>query len=342
MRDVAREAGVSHMTVSRVFAGHRGVGAATRQRVLAAAQRLGYRPNTVARSLARARTHTLGIVMSRHAPFADALVGAEDEAVDRGYSFLYTTPNLDPTTEQRHIEVLLERRVDGLLIMASSAAHTHDHLLALHSNGVPLVTINRYCEEMGFWRLFYDYRGAARGVVRRWLAQGRRSVAFLGGSPDHAQYAVKERIEGYREALREAGLWLPELECFGGTSPHDGDVLVEALLERCPHVAAILVVNDSVAAGALRTLARLGRRVPEDVAVVGFDNTMVGPCTAPPLSSVRHASYEAGRMGCRLLIEQIERNKQEAGTLYLPSALMVRHSCGLSAGMDEEGVLPLE
>jgi LacI family transcriptional regulator len=329
------------MTASRVFTGKSPVATTTRERVLTAAQRLGYRPNHLARSLRQSQTRTLGMVITAGMWYAQAMRGAEEIAREHGYTFLYTHPHNRADREQERIETLRQRRVDGLLMMSGSDAHEHGHLRALHQEGIPLVTINRYCEDIGFRRLFFDYRQAACSVVQRWLAAGHRRVGFVGGTPDHPQQAVRERIEGYRKALREAGAWMPAAEGFGGAFPDDGEALTEALLRRCPGVTALLAVNDYTAAGALRTLRRLQRRVPEDVAVVGFDDTPVAFSADPPLSAVRHSILESGRIGCRWLVGQIEPWEEDERTRVLPSVLVVRRSCGLAVEERGEQILPL-
>jgi LacI family transcriptional regulator len=330
------------MTVSRAFRSKVDISAATRERIRQAAERLGYRPNHVARSLAEARTRTLGLVINPNLWFGDVLVGAEATARELGYSFIYTTTPLAPVLEREGIETLRDRRVDGLLITSGSDMREHEHLVALHRDGLRIVTINRYCEDVGFCRIFFDYRGSTRTVVRRLLADGHRHVSFIGGAADHPQQSVRERVEGYREALREAGAWDADAEAFGGMQPEDGERLAATALQRCPAATAMVVVNDQAAAGALRTLRHLGRRVPEDVSVVSLHDTRIAPCTDPPLTSVRHGTDEAGQMGCRLLIEQIEQPPAEARTLVLPSRLVVRRSCSLGSAAEAEAMQPLD
>src|SRR6476660_4784886 len=148
------------MTVARVFGGKGPVAEGTRARVLAAATRLGYRHNELARSLVESRTRTLGLVMKTGLWFQDVPDGVEETAQELGYSLISTRPRRESAAERERIETLLRRRVDGLLILSSSDTHEHDHLYALHQDGVPIVTINRYCPEIGFTRLFFDYRGA--------------------------------------------------------------------------------------------------------------------------------------------------------------------------------------
>jgi DNA-binding LacI/PurR family transcriptional regulator len=330
------------MTVSRAFRGKVDISDATRERIRQAAARLGYRPNHVARSLAEARTRTLGLVINPNLWVGDVVGGAEAAARELGYGLIYTTTPLAAVLEREGIETLRDRRVDGLLITSGSDMREHDHLIALHREGVPVVSINRYCEDVGFCRIFFDYRGSTRAVVRRLLAAGHRRVLFLGGAPDHPQQSVRERIEGYREGLREAGAWDADAEAFGGMQPEDGERLVETALRRSPAGTAMLMINDQAAAGALRALRRLGRRVPEDVAVVSLHDTRIAQCTDPPLTSIRHRTEEAGQIGCRLLMEQIQRPEAEARTLVLPSMLVVRRSCGLGSAAATEAIQPLD
>src|SRR5690349_19491865 len=219
------------MTVSRAFRGKTDISDETRQRVREAAERLSYRPNHVARSLAQARTRTLGLVINPNLWFGDVLVGAETAARELGYSFLYTTTPVRAGSERQSIEALRDRRVDGLLIVSGSDVREHDYLIAMHQDGVRIVTVNRYCEDIGFSRIVFDYRGATRAVTRRLLAAGHRKIAFVGGAADHPQQTVRERVEGYREALREAGAWDARAEAFGGMWPEDGEQSAETVLQ---------------------------------------------------------------------------------------------------------------
>jgi LacI family transcriptional regulator len=340
--DVAPLSDVSHMTVSRVFSGRDAVADATRERVLKAARQLGYRPNQVARSLVQARTRTLGVVTLPNLWFRDMLIGAEEMARERGFGLVQTSASVDPKVEQERVEVLRERQVDGLLLLSPSDVRDHDLLRALHRAGVPLVTVNRYVEDLGFWRLFFDFRGATRAVTRRLVAAGHREVMYVGSSPDHAQETVRERVAGYREALMEAGHWRPEAEVFGNPNPFDADEMVADGIRRCPGATAMLTVNDAFGACALRVLRRAGRRVPDDMAVVSLHDTEIARCTDPPLTAVRHPTFDAGREGCRLLIEQIEQPCRPAGTRVLPASLVVRESCTFDASVDREEVFTLE
>lgn len=330
---------MSPMTVSRAFTGKGYTAAATKERILGIAQRLDYRPNRVARSLVQSQTRTLGLMVNAGLWFTDVMRGADEVAREHGYSFIYTPAGHSSAVEREQIEILRERRVDGVLLVSGSEVSEHDHLRALSADGVPLVTINRYGEDAGAQRLFFDYRGAACAVIEQLLAAGHRQVAFLGGSPEHPQQAVREQIAGYREALQAAAAWEPTLELFGGYHPEAGDALVEDLLRREPRVTALLTVNDLTAAGALWALRRHHRRVPEDVAVISFDDTYIARCTDPPLTSVRHAMLAAGRTGCGWLIEQVEGQRDEARSLVLPSSLMFRRSCGLASPGQQEALL---
>ncbi|HZP84498.1 MAG TPA: substrate-binding domain-containing protein, partial [Chthonomonadaceae bacterium] len=244
--------------------------------------------------------------------------------------------------EQRRIETLRERQVDGLLMLSPSDIHDHDHLRALHQSGMPLVTINRYCEEMGFWRIFFAFRSATYAVTRRLIAAGHRQIVLVGGTPEHPQMSVRERVAGYRQAMQEAGLWTEVAEVCGGMLPHDGEVLAGEVLRQWPQATALLAINDLLASGMLRALRRAGLRFPDDMAVVSLHDTMIGECTDPPLTAIEHSAREAGREGCRLLIEQIEEPDRPTGTLVLPASLVVRQSCGFGSVSAAEERIPLE
>lgn len=329
------------MTVSRVFSGQNTVAERTRERILEVARQLGYRPNHVARSLVRARTRTLGLILDDSLWFGQALGGIEAISQEFGYAFLQTAAHYGAEIEQQRIETLRERQVEGLLMLSPSDIHDHNHLRALHQAGLPLVTINRYCEEMGFWRLFFAFRSATYAVTRRLIAAGHRHIVLVGGAPDHPQGSVRERIAGYRQAMQEAGLGIEEAELVGGMLARDGELLASDVLRRCPKATALLAINDLLASGMLRALRRAGLRLPEDMAVVSLHDTMIGECTDPTLTAIEHSAREAGREGCRLLIEQIEEPDRPTGTLVLPASLVVRQSCvfGSASAAEERIVL---
>jgi LacI family transcriptional regulator len=261
--------------------------------------------------------------------FTDTVIGLGEAASRLGYSVIYAWAGRDHAAERAHIETLLERRVDGLVLVSTSETRPQKHLADLHRDGVRLVTVNRYGAEGGFRRIFFDWRGGTNALTRKVMRHGHRRIAFVGGTPDHPKAAVREQIAGYRAALQEAGTWIPEAEAFGGGDAEAGEALTEALFARCPAVTALVTVNDHTAAGALRALRRLGRHVPDDVAVIGCDDLYIARCKDPPLTSVRHQALQAGELACRLLVSEIDGTPEPQLTYLLPSSLVIRGSCGL-------------
>ena len=159
--------------------------------------------------------------------------------------------------------------------------------------------LNRHCEDAGFRRIFFDFEGATRGVTRRLIAAGHRQILYFGSATDHLQATLCQRLAGYRQAMREVGLWSAEAEALFDYAGAEDETLTEAL-SRCPDATAVVAAHDVVAARALRVLRRTGRRLPEDMAVVSLHETLVAECTDPPLTAVRHPTYESGHLdaGC--------------------------------------------
>ncbi len=326
--DIAREAGVSMMTVSRVI-NHKGdVSAATRQRVQEIIDRLNYRPSGIARSLATQHTGTLGLVIPdiSNPFFADVARGAEHIAYAEGYSIFLCNTEEDPQRELAVVQSLEEKRVDGVVLISRlQPPQIYDVLKHLPA----AVLINQRLDRkngsttVGTVRL--DDAAGGQLATQHLLDRGHRAIGLLAGPA--TSFSGQARSNGYQQALLAASLSPnPTWKSHCPPTVEGGQVAARALLLAQPQLTALFCFNDLVAVGALQACAELGRRVPEDLAVVGYDDVPLAALVTPALTTCHAPRYELGAEAVRLLLEQI-RNDAKVGTeIVLQVQLVVRAS----------------
>ncbi|GLU46338.1 LacI family transcriptional regulator [Nocardiopsis ansamitocini] len=325
MADVARLAGVSHQTVSRVLNSHPNVKPATRTRVLVAIEELGYRRNSSARALVTRRTSVIGVVafdLTLYGP-ARTLAGIEQAARAQGY-FLSMVGLQGVTREamREAMDYLAQQSAEGCIVIAPQRIVVD--ALAELAFPLPVVAVEGG-EAPGLPVVCVDQRGGARDVVRHLLAQGRhRTVHHLAGPLGWLE--AEGRVLGWRQALEEAGRPVPE-PVYGDWSSRSGYTL-GAQLAADPDVSALFVANDQMALGVLRALAEAGRRVPEDVSVAGFDDIPEAEFFTPPLTTVFQDFAEVGRRSINLLLDRIEapRSTEPPASDIVPARLIARAS----------------
>jgi LacI family transcriptional regulator len=328
IREVAQAAGVSVATVSRVVSGSaHGVRPDTRDRVLEAVARLRYQPNLVARGLKKRVTGTVGLIVPDISnPFFPAIArGIEDVASRAGMGVLLCNTYEDLVKERAYLTLLDKRMVDGL-IFATVGANT-THLRMLRRRGVPVVLVARAPDRVGIDAVLVDNRRGAREAAEHLLRLGHRRIAFIGGPPTLP--VANERLAGYRDALASAGIPLnPDLLCDGGFRTEGGGAAVGQLLQRRAPFTAIFAANDLMAIGAMEELRRRGRRVPQDVAVVGFDDITFASLVEPRLTTVAQPKYRMGCLAMERLLDLLGGGDRRPRRLALEPRLVVRESCG--------------
>jgi DNA-binding LacI/PurR family transcriptional regulator len=322
MYDVARLAGVSHQTVSRVINGSVHVRTETRDRVLAAMEKLDYRPNSVARALVTGRSRTLGVVTFDTTLFgpASTLVGIERAAHAAGYFVsIVSLEALDRISVMRAVERLRALGVDGVLVIAPQVAAT-GALWDLPSD-LPVVAVEAGPQD-GVPVVAVDQYQGARLATEHLLALGHKTVHHLAGPVDWIE--AQRRVDGWRDALDEAGC-----QSFsplrGDWSPLSGYTLGRRLLES-PDLTAVFTANDQMALGLLRLLHETGRDVPGDVSVVGFDDIPEAEYFTPPLTTVRQDFNEMGYRSLHLLLDEIAGGERSERRLTVPASLIERSS----------------
>jgi LacI family transcriptional regulator len=331
IRDVALEAGVSQATAARALAGYGYVSPGTRLRVRKAATTIGYRPNVVARSLVSGATKTIGVVVGdiENPFFAGAARGIADVLERDGYTLLLANSDEDLGRERRAVEALHARQVDGLAVVPSSG-DDGAHLAAILREGRPVVLLDRPIAGLAADAVLVDNRAGAERAVQHLVSLGHRRIGLVGDSPGIA--STRERIEGYREALTAAGIGVDEsLISLGGSTIDEGHRLALALLERQDRPSALFTVNNFMTAGALGAVRELDLRIPEQVALVGFDDLDWTTLVDPPITVVAQPVAELGRAVAERLLERLRGDLGPPRELRLRTRLVVRGSCGGTA-----------
>jgi LacI family transcriptional regulator len=323
LADVARLAGVSISTASKALNGRSHVRAETRSRVVDAAERLSFSPNSLARGLLAGRTGTVGLLTSDLVGRfgIPILMGAEDAfGAGRVNGFLCDARG-DTIREQHHVQALLSRRVDGLIVVG----HRTDPRRSLGRNlPVPVVYTYAPSDDPHDLSIVVDNVAGGRLAIEHLIACGRGRIAHISG--DRGFAAARDRVDGVRAALTDAGLPLIGEVLYGSWSEGWGRGAVAMLLDQHPDVDAVFCGSDQVARGVMDALRERGVRVPDDVAVMGFDNwEVVAADTRPPLTSVDMNLEEIGRSAARALFAALEGSPR-SGVESLPCRLVLRAS----------------
>jgi DNA-binding LacI/PurR family transcriptional regulator len=327
MTDVARLAGVSHQTVSRVINNHASVKPTTRVRVLAAIEQLGYRRNSAARALVTGRSQTLGVVSLNSTLYgpASTLYGIEQAALDSQYYVTVATlRSTDAQAVRQTIGRLVDQGVDGIVVIAPLVSVAQ--ALADLPGGLPVVAVEGDADA-DIDTVTVDQRAGARAATQHLLDGGHQTVWHVAGPQDW--FEARHRSAGWQATLDAAGAEVPP-PLSGDWSPRSG---FEAgrVLARMPDVTAIFAGNDSMALGVLRALHDAGRDVPGDVSIVGFDDLPEVAYLTPPLTTVRQNFAEVGRQGMALLLDQIESRSRTSRRVVVDTELIIRDSTRLVA-----------
>jgi LacI family transcriptional regulator len=322
LEQVARQAGVSPSTVSRILNGTAVVADDKRQAVQEAIRTLGFVPNPVARGLAGGRTLSIGVVTQAiDSPFyGGALRGIEDALGAAGYSPLFVSGHWNADEEARCIEVLRSRRVDGLIVLTGRLSDTALRALARQ---LPVVVTGRIMKAPGLVSLDFDNALGAQMAAAHLLGLGHRRIAFIGGDPLHPD--ARERERGFRAACDAAGVAVDEaLMASGGYHEEGGRQAIDRLLDSGRPFSAVFAANDQMAFGAALGMHRRGLRVPDDVSLVGFDDLATSSYSLPPLTTVHHPVQELGLTAAGAMLDLL-RGMRPRATLTAPH-LVIRES----------------
>ena len=327
MGDVARLAGVSHMTVSRVLNQPESVRPETRDRVRLAIEQLGYRRNSAARSLVTRRSQTFGVVCfdtTLYGP-ASTLNGIENAAEDAGYSVsVASLRRSTPEAAAQAVQRLVDQSVDGLVLIVPETSAAASFFRALPTD-LPVVAVESALPQIT--SVAVDQVTGARLLTDYLLSLGHETVHHVRGPSDWSE--ANGRVEGWHSALEERGRVVPR-SLAGDWSARSG-YLAGQRLAKAPRVTAVFAANDSMALGVLRAFHEEGVRVPEDVSVVGFDDIPEAAYMTPPLTTVQQPFREVGRSSIQALLAEIEGGAGGVSTVIAPH-LIVRDSAGAPRG----------
>jgi LacI family transcriptional regulator len=327
---IALEASVSRATVSRVLNNHPNVSADVRQRVLAVMEKQEYHPNAMARSLAGKRTLNIGVVVFglqpnylSHGVFSEVLLGIQEALCDSDYDILLYSAKGDADEAFCH-RILAKSQVDGLIAMGELLRGRHLELLS--SGGLPVVTVGRKDGPPVPYVSVDNIHGAYLGT-RHLLQLGHRRVGVIRGLPG-LQPGIDRQV-GYQKALDEAGIpYDPTLVVFGSASRDHGRQALADLLAAPEPPTAVFGYSDPVTIGAMEAAIARGLRIPEDLAFVGFDDTLAAAMVQPPLTTVRQDKLELGRQAVRTLLGMLGGQAPMTGGILLDPELVIRESCG--------------
>nr|WP_199772115.1 LacI family DNA-binding transcriptional regulator [Pseudomonas fluorescens] len=325
MDDVASRAGVSTSTVSHVLNGTRKVSPATVQAVQRAIQALGYIPNTLARSLARSSTNTIGVAISALSNhyFSETVHAIETECAKHGYMMLFVDTHDDPEQELRVVTALHHRRVDGIVLAPSNGSMALEYLQA---NEIPAVLVDRMMSEQ-FDQVGVENAQPTQALIEHLVAHGHRRIAFIAGRAGFS--TTDERVAGYKAALQAAGLVFDaQLLVNGGSNTEPARQATVQLLRLAAPPTAIMAGNNLMTLGAMQALREAQIEVPGQMALVGFDDFDWADFFVPRLSLIAQPVQALGARAVDLLLQRMASPSSPPQSVRLAPTLQLRNSCG--------------
>ncbi|MDH6591397.1 LacI family transcriptional regulator [Variovorax sp. TBS-050B] len=342
IKDVALRAGVSVTTVSHVVNDTRHVSAKGRERVEQAIRELGYVPNAMARSLKSNTTSTLGMLIpnSSNPYFAEIVRIVEDRCFGAGYTLVLCNTDDEPRRQSVYLQVLAERRIDGLIVVSTGAGEDDSLVTQLHGLRIPTVLVDREIADPACDLVETAHMQGGLLAVRHLLSLGHRRIACIGGPV--GVMPSEQRIEGWRMALAEAGAssqpqgaGADALLWRGGFTSQGGYEAMHAILRTEQAPSAVFVCNDLMAIGALRAAHESGVHVPDDLSIVGFDDIELSAYTSPPLTTVAQPKERIGALAVDMLLERVGGKRRDARKVVLQPELRVRASTARHASFRE-------
>jgi LacI family transcriptional regulator len=330
IHDVAKRAGVGSITVSRVINNSGYISSDTRERVQKAIVELGYVPNTLARSLRSRRTDTVALVVTDITnPFFTTLArGVEDAANEAGFTVIFCNTDESATKEEKYLNVLLQKQVDGILLVPTqSSLGTIQQIL---NHGTPVVVLDRRIPAMDVDTVRCDSVDGAYQLTKYLISLGHRQIAVMSGAVGVS--TADDRVAGYRKALEECGISISDRYILRGEfTPDSGYSMTKQAINLPLRPTALIAANNFITIGAMKALQEVGVEVPEDMALAGFDDLPPAIVTFPFFTVVSQPAYEMGRQAMQLLLKRL-KNKEKGvfEEMILPTQLIIRHSSGLA------------
>lgn len=330
IHEIASILGIDSSTVSRALTNSDRVSSKTKKRVLDKAKELGYRPNLLASNLRQNRSKTIGVVVpriSRHF-FSSTISGIEEMAYRRGFNVLISQSLEKLNREKKIVNNLFSNRVDGILISVSMETEKSPHLKVLEQSGLPLVFFDRHCSDMeNSNRVLVDDFAGAYNAVKHLIDNNCKKIVHFSGPQTLEIY--KNRFAGYKKALLDNDIAFDsDLVIVSDLLQSDGKNMARKLMDTNPDIDAIFAANDLAAIGAMKYLKAIGKKIPNDIALVGFSNEPISEMMEPSLSTLDQFGFKIGKISCELLLNKIQFRDEvpENKTIILKPKLIVRDS----------------
>jgi DNA-binding LacI/PurR family transcriptional regulator len=330
IKDIARMLGISKSTVSRALSGRNDIHPETKQKVLELAQQLKYEPNALAIHLKQQRTNTIDVIIPEtiNRFFARAVGGIQKRADLAGVNVMICQSNESYITEKKNLHSLVTSRVDGLIVSISRETDRSDHFTPLIDKGIPLVFFDRICDDVEASQVVTDNYEIAMDGTEHLIEQGCRRIAFVAG-PQHL-FNSRNRLNGYLDALQKHHL--PVQEAYILHSHYRSDKVEEYtryLVNLPVRPDAVFAINDYAAIEMMHIMKKMGLRIPQDIAVIGFNNENIGRFVDPSLSSIDHPAHDMGVAAAEVLINHIRHPELAPERRIIKSRLVIRESTQL-------------
>ncbi|MDN3667907.1 LacI family DNA-binding transcriptional regulator [Echinicola jeungdonensis] len=332
IKDIAKALNISSSTVSRALKDYPGISEETKSRVKALAKEMNYRPNAVALSLRKSKSHTIGVIIPEvvHFFFSTVISGIEEVAYANGYNVILCQTNEKVEREISSVDTIISNQIDGLLVSYSKETTDFSHFQKLIDYDYPVVFFDRAPELGDVVNVTVNDFSGAYQAVQHLISQGYREILHLAGPKN--LLISKNRKEGYQAALKDAGLEIREdriIECPLGTPEESEEICLKLFSDPNERPDAVFSSNDIAALGALKAIKSLGLEVPKDVGVVGFSNWQFASMIDPPLSTVSQPGFQMGEKAAQLLLEMIDQKEAkptQGKEVVLETELIVRGS----------------
>ncbi len=325
LKDIAKEAGVSYATVSRALSGHPEVNKITRKKIIKIAEKMGYQPNAIAQGLVKNETKTIGLIIPDITnPFFPAIArGVEEAAIEKGYSTFLCNTNWNKNIEKKYLNVLIQKQVDGLILTPSSESTTH--LKFIEELSPPKVFINKIINNSDTSIIIDNIKGAYQ-AVEHLINKGHKKIAYIGG--EKYSTANKERLRGYKKAMQQNDLPVNNdyVKMKGFNRDSGYFIMKEMLLGESFEITAVFSANDMLALGVIQAIRESNLKIPEDIAIVGFDDIEFASLPEIQLTTVSQPKYQMGQIAFDVLYEKLKGQKANERRIILEPSLVIRET----------------
>lgn len=327
--DLAKALNISVATISRALKDDPVVSKKTKKRIIDLAEELGYRSNHFARNLRNRRTHMIGVIIPRVNSYfmSTVIAGIEKVTNEAGYNLIISQSSESAAREAQSVRAMFNNRVDGLLVSLAYDTTDTTHFDIFQRKRIPFLFFDRVADDNHWTNVLIDNRKAGYEATAHLVAQGCRRIVHV--TADSGSNVYKDRIRGYREALLDHALPFKERDVIRNSLSQDaGSEAASAVLRMRPLPDGVFVANDNAAVGCLLALKRSGVRVPEDIAIVGFNNDPVSTVVEPNLTTINYPGYEMGMVAARNLVHHLagQSSIDATNTILLKADLIVRGS----------------